>query len=173
MGMAPPPGVEMTDKERRLWELRQRMNRSRKMNHKAVVNEAKGRMDAAQGKKREREYTKRADKFKEKGEKANPLLQVTAEQAAAEEDRQKVKKKKAAAWGWEAFNQDTLLKAYDKRLASVKASETEVEQQKAKLGTAYYDQASALNYGDSAQVSDEGMNRMVAELVDKNERSKK
>jgi len=173
MGMMPPPGVEMTDKERRLWELRQRMNKSRKANHKAVVNEAKGRLDAAQGKKRERDYDKRAEKFKKNESTDNPALNITAEAAAAEEGRTKDKKAKAAAWGWEAFNQDNLYKAYDKRLESVGATQEEVEAQKASMGAAFYDPAAALNYGQAASVSEEGMNRMVAELVDKNARSKK
>ena len=40
----------------------------------------------------------------------NPALNITAEAAAAEEGRTKDKKAKAAAWGWEAFNQDNLYK---------------------------------------------------------------
>jgi len=172
MSMMPAPGVEMTDKERRLWELRMRMKKSRKQNHKEVVNEAKGRLDAAQGKKRTREYDKRADKFKGDEKKDDRKLHITAEEAAAAEERNATKKKKSAAWGWDAFNQNTLYKAYDKRLEGVRATDTDVERQKAEMGAGFYDSAAALNYGQTSTIPEENMNRMVAELVDKNARSR-
>jgi len=136
------------------------------------VNEAKGRLDAAQGKRKDREYDKRADKFKKEAEARDPKLSVTAEQAEAEEDKLRGKRKKQASCGWEAFNQDTLYKAYDKRAETTKASQADVERQKQELGQGYYDPAAALTYGQSADISDEAMNRMVGELVEKGNRAK-
>eukprot|EP00658_Telonema_sp_P-2_P020375 TRINITY_DN18058_c0_g1_i9.p1 TRINITY_DN18058_c0_g1~~TRINITY_DN18058_c0_g1_i9.p1 ORF type:complete len:300 (-),score=87.34 TRINITY_DN18058_c0_g1_i9:918-1817(-) len=55
MGLEPPPGVVWTAKERKLHELRARMKRARKSNHKAVKGEAKARMEKAAGKKSQKE----------------------------------------------------------------------------------------------------------------------
>jgi len=168
-----PPGVELTGKEKKLHELKQRMSFSRKKNHKAVVNEAKGRMDAASGKKRARDYDKRADKFKAADKETNKLMQKTAEETAAEEEKAELKKKRMASGGWETFNQDTLYKAYEKRTEATRASDEDVLRQKAALGGAYSDPAAAMNYGQSAEIPEENVNRMVAELFEKGSRAKK
>jgi len=172
-GQALPPGVELTGKEKKLHELRQRMSHSRKKNHKAVVDEAKGRMDAASGKKRERDYDKRAEKFKEVDKKDDKNLLVTAEAAEAEEERAKIKKKRMASGGWEAFNQDTLYKAYEKRAETTSASAEDVLRQKAAMGAGYDDPTAALNYGQTEAIPEENVNRMVAELFEKGARAKK
>jgi len=217
--MTLPPGVELSEREMKLFKLRQRMSKSRKANHQAVVGEAKSRMDEAQGKKRERDYDKRSEKFKDKtaevlddaalqsctdfkvlsqqarlrgivvAERAsiqdlikecvgkpvvqsNALLQITAGEAEEENERNEKKRNRKAGWGWEAFNQDSLYKAYDKRCEAVQASDADVAKQKAALGDGYYNAGAALNYGQNMEVSEEAMNRMVSELTDKNYRNK-
>merc|ERR1712093_770101 len=101
--MTLPPGVELTPREKRLFELRLRMNNARKKNHKEVVGEAKSRMDLAQGKKRSKDKEERAERGKEAVKKEDAHMHISQADAEEGEERAGKKKKKQAGFGLEAF----------------------------------------------------------------------
>eukprot|EP00656_Telonema_subtile_P014087 TRINITY_DN17174_c0_g1_i1.p1 TRINITY_DN17174_c0_g1~~TRINITY_DN17174_c0_g1_i1.p1 ORF type:complete len:440 (-),score=140.15 TRINITY_DN17174_c0_g1_i1:148-1467(-) len=179
MGLEPPPGVTWTPKERKLHELRARMKRARKANHKAVKGEAKFRMEKAAGKKSQTDYEHKKKRFKgegagaeaEEADKPNKLLMVTAEEVAAKNDKSKKKEKGKAAFGWEAFNQTSIVKAYKKRCDHVRASDEDVARQKKLLGEKYYTTADSMDYGSTPDIPEANLDRMVGELADKQNRA--
>jgi len=191
MSLEPPPGVVWTEKQKKLNQLRARMKNARKQNHKAVKGEAKSRMEKAAGKKSEKDYHHKKKRFEKgaagegaegegaEGEAApegraapKKMMLITAEEAAVNEDKNKKKNKRKAAYGWEAFNQSSLEKAYKKRCDHVRASDEDVTRQKAAMGEKYYTSADSFDYGQAPELPEENLDRMVGELEDKRQRSK-
>ena len=64
----------------------------------------------------------------------------------------KKKDKRKAGFGWEAFNQSTMEKAYKKRCGHVRASDEDVARQKASMGDQYYTSADSLHYGTNPDI---------------------
>ena len=114
----------MSDRERRLYLLRQKMQLSRQANHQAILAEGRRKKTADSGGQegnRKRWYEERTKKqearLKELGLTPDAVHRIeTVEVAAA---KHKKKEKKEAAFGWDVFNQKTLYKAYEKRANKV------------------------------------------------------
>jgi len=97
----------------------------------------------------------------EKGLKTSEAyLFETAEQSARRQEAAEKKEKNKAAFGWDVFNQDSLYKAYEKRLNKLPKNQA--------AGESDQDQA-AINYGSAERPSDSALNRMVGELKDRQE----
>ncbi|KAK2077917.1 hypothetical protein QBZ16_003785 [Prototheca wickerhamii] len=167
---------------RKLHELKQRMQRARRANEGAVVQERKKEQAGRQRASAEAEAgastsAKRAwfeEKQRRRGEelarlgldaKAAHRLE-TAETAAALHAK---RHKAPAPQGWEAFNPGALYAAYERRTEAIKPSAEEYEAAKA-ADPEFYRAGDSLRYGGEGRVSAEGVERMVAEL---NERQKK
>lgn len=82
---------------------------------------------------------------------------------------EKKDKKKAAAFGWDVFNQKSLYNAYKKRTANISVDMAQYEAAK-EADPEFYREGDSLLYGQAPKVSEEAVDRMVAEL---NERQKK
>lgn len=136
-GTAPP--APRTEREKRLYELRLRMNQGRAQNGKEVIEEQKREADPDYSKKREKRLLAEETESKEDGEKqgkkkggdGKAYMTDTIESA----EMRDLKKRKAMpdAFGWDVFNQDSLLRAHEKRLQHIKFDAHAYEEQKEKL----------------------------------------
>lgn len=152
--MAPP----RNERERKLFELRLRMNQGRTKNSKEVVEEQKRNSDPdyarkqafTRQKQREEEEKKLAE---EKGEPEDPsakpgavpkgkdYMNDTLEQVEMREAKKG--KKNPGTFGWDVFNQDSLYNAHNKRLKHIGFDEK-----------GYKEQQLALEPGQSASMVD-------------------
>jgi len=98
------------------------------------------------------------------------LMNTTVEEA--EEKSKKKGKKKSAPFGWDVFNQDTIYNAYKKRTKSINIDLDNYEKQKQQLGDDFFADADNLKYGKIAPIDKEGINDMVKELNETNEKKK-
>ena len=105
----------------------------------------------------------------------------TAESAARVAEKQKKKEKNKNTFGWAAFNQDAMYKSYKKRLDKLpnNAGGKDDEDEEAAAGgstavSVMSLQDNPMNYGRvNTEVSQEGMERMVKELADREQARKK
>jgi len=118
------------ERERKLFELRLRMNQGRSANSKEVVEEQKREADPEYAKKKAEERHKRvldaAEPAKEDGDaeadsgkpggtvKGKDYLNDTVEKVEMRDAKKK--KVNTDAFGWDVFNSDSLMRAHDKRL---------------------------------------------------------
>mmetsp|Transcript_37928 Transcript_37928/g.49938 ORF Transcript_37928/g.49938 Transcript_37928/m.49938 type:complete len:458 (+) Transcript_37928:491-1864(+) len=160
----------MSDKQRRLFQLRMKMNKSRKMNKKEVEEEHRRLTDPNYKKKeraKERQKAKQQweEELKEKGlDKSQACLLQTAEQAQGHYKAKKKKDKKKAAFGWDVFNQDSLNKAYKNRLQHLPKTapgSTDTAENPLDLDA------------DSSRPSEDALERMATELRLRDEKRKK
>mmetsp|Transcript_50246 Transcript_50246/g.109212 ORF Transcript_50246/g.109212 Transcript_50246/m.109212 type:complete len:237 (+) Transcript_50246:27-737(+) len=181
---APPSAVEdlsnMTPVQRRLLELKMKLNKARKDNHSALVSEKKRAAEGPEAakKKAAENYREMRERKKKEAEELgqapeNPLLSETLEVADNKVRKKRKKEENQAAFGWEVFNQDTLLKAHEKRIArSVKVDLEAYERQK-KETPDFYRSADNMAYG-AAPVADKAkVDNMVLDLVDAMDRRNK
>lgn len=118
----------------RVMQLRMKINEARNLNNKAVIDEEKRMSDPnyeQRLKKEEWDQKKkeREEEFKLKG--IDPDKWYMNETAAHMEERESKKKKKHETFGWEVFNDESLYRAYKKRLKNVPHYKDLYEQQKA------------------------------------------
>jgi len=141
-GAAPP----RNERERKLFELRLRMNQGRNKNNKEVLEEQKrnsdpdyARKQAEQRHKRALEEEAKAKKAKgeeddDEADKAGSLpkgkdyLNDTVEKVELREAKRK--KGNPDAFGWDVFNQDSLYRAHDKRLKTMEFDEKAYQEQR-------------------------------------------
>ncbi|KAF4716461.1 pre-mRNA-splicing factor syf2 [Perkinsus olseni] len=95
-----------------------------------------------------------------KGEDWDHTRWYLNEQASMAEARAEKKARKGNnhTFGWEVFNEDSLYRAHDKKLADVQFNEVKYEKQKEALGQAFYDDDEDLV---SAKPSEEGKERLA------------
>ena len=164
----------LSEREKKLYNLRMKLKQSRKLNQSAVVEEQKQKSSSA--KENEKAEYKKVQKER-KAKKAKQMesygldkdqhyLMQSAESA---EQGYKKQKKKPSAFGWDAFNQKSLYNAYKKRASNVAVNLEEYEDAKASHPESYRDSES-LQYGVAPPVKEEALDRMVSEL---NERKQK
>eukprot|EP01027_Heterolobosea_sp_BB2_P002761 GEZU01004150.1.p1 GENE.GEZU01004150.1~~GEZU01004150.1.p1 ORF type:complete len:330 (-),score=159.40 GEZU01004150.1:63-1052(-) len=170
---------KMTPQQQRLFELRGRLNKSRRANLEAAVLEEKNKINPKatkseiwkkkqQQKKIRREKAERGEDGAEEadsdeevdddelpeeevGEADKDYLNITAEVAEKINERWK-KKKKPAPTGWEVFSQDAVYRSYKKRSQKAAASMKEYIKQKEQLGEEvfYAGEESQLEFGKFA-----------------------
>ncbi|KAL4429581.1 hypothetical protein ABPG77_008630 [Micractinium sp. CCAP 211/92] len=169
------PTAGMNPRQKKLWELQQRMKVARKANETAVVAEkrkqAAAKADAAGGDERPAQGSKRKwyeEKQKKKAEELerlglDPSKAYRLDTAETAEALYKKKEKKPAPAGWEAFNQATLYATYEKRTEKIKPDRAEYEAAKA-ADPEFYRTADSLKYGAHGKVPEANIDRMVAEL---------
>jgi len=140
---APP----RNERERKLFELRMRMNQGRTNNSKEVIEEQKRNSNPDYAKKKAEENHKRRLEKEEGVEKDD--LEITKERKPgqlpegkdymnqtvefAEMRDAKKKKGNPDAFGWDIFNQDSLLRAHEKRLKNIKHDDKEYAAQQARI----------------------------------------
>mmetsp|Transcript_23549 Transcript_23549/g.42485 ORF Transcript_23549/g.42485 Transcript_23549/m.42485 type:complete len:481 (+) Transcript_23549:77-1519(+) len=179
-GFAPP----RNERERRMMELRLKMNAGRSANNKEVVEEQKRESDpdyaAKQAKKRAYEEKKAEggdEEDSKKGGKDRKMAGLPENKnymadsiEVAEQKEAKKKKGNPDAFGWDVFNQDSLLRAHDKRLKEVKFDQEGYSRQKEQLEREGSD---GLHFGGFGfKPSDEAKDRL-GEAMDKMAEKKK
>lgn len=158
-------------RKQKLGELHAKMLQARKANESAVIVEKKKETTKRPADEEERLHAKkrwfeekkqqRADELKRLGlNEAQAYRLDTVETAEAIAEK---KRRKPAPQGWEAFNQATLYKAYEKRVDSIKPNLEEYNAAK-ESDPEFYRAADSLVYGGTGAVSEAGIDRMVAEL---------
>mmetsp|Transcript_44467 Transcript_44467/g.115625 ORF Transcript_44467/g.115625 Transcript_44467/m.115625 type:complete len:385 (-) Transcript_44467:2365-3519(-) len=141
---------KMTPKQKRLFELSLKINAGRQANRSMVAKEEKGELGGKGQTPASRKRKPQNDQEKEEleAEKARAMLGVTAETAQAYQKKIDQKVKGQAAFGWDIFNQDSLLKAHKKRLKNLPEAKTEG-------GHKHDGDMSAFDYGKSGDVARE------------------
>ncbi|GAB4822098.1 hypothetical protein N2152v2_009144 [Parachlorella kessleri] len=167
------PTANMNARQKKLYELQQRMRQARKANENAVVAEKRkqqrGDKDDGGGDGKEgAKYKWHEEKQKRKEEELkrlglDPSQAYRLETAETAEAIYQKKQKKQAPQGWEAFNQQSLYNAYEKRAAAILPNAEEYEAAKA-ADPEFYRAGDSLQYGGSGKVPEAAIDRMVAEL---------
>lgn len=131
------------ERERRLFELRLRMNQGRTKNNKEVVDEQKRAADPDYGKKKAYESQKKEEKLEaDEGDLDEKLLpgNLPKRKAYLLDSAETVEKKNARrkkgnpeAFGWDVFNAESLLRGHEKRLKHIGFDEAGYKEQKEKL----------------------------------------
>lgn len=165
--------TKLTGKQKKLFELRLKMNEARKANQTAMVAEKK-RMEAPQ----ESRGISKQKWIEERKKKIGKLLDANGldmtkaymldtEQMA--ETKYKKWEKEPAPSGWDVFNQKTLYNAYKKRTKNIEVDLEEYNKMK-EADPEFYREASSLQYGKAPKISEEKIDRMVKELKDRDEK---
>ncbi|PWA42171.1 GCIP-interacting family protein [Artemisia annua] len=172
----PEPEVDvskLTGKQKKLFELRLKMNEARKANQTAMVAEKK-RMEAPQ----ESRGISKQKWMEERKKKIGKLLDsngldmskaymLDTQQMA--EAKYKKWEKEPAPGGWDVFNQKTLYDAHKKRTKKMDIDLEEYNKMK-EADPEFYREASSLQYGKAPKISEDKIERMVKELKDKDEK---
>ncbi|OQS08003.1 pre-mRNA-splicing factor syf2 [Thraustotheca clavata] len=147
--------MEMTPAQRKLFEIRMKMNAGRKQT-KALVEEEHKKAQLPANKAKKLVENEDMPKKRAPEEKVKAYLNDTVLDAAGKSKKAQKKDKQKAAFGWDVFNQDSLYKGYKKRLNVLPEAKD-----KPAIAQEAYD---PLEYGRQDKVSEEGVERMVAEL---------
>lgn len=157
------------ERTKRLFELRLKLNKSRQANHRETVAERKRLSATGTSAKEVRDnWVEKKEAWEkelvEAGE--NPehgFLHENAESAKLKTVKAKKKKKNAAAFGWDVFNQDAQYKAYSNRLKSMNTADNND-----------YRDVNSLDYAlDDKKPSAMAVDAMVAELEESADRRSK
>ncbi|RLN57655.1 hypothetical protein BBJ29_000386 [Phytophthora kernoviae] len=153
----------MTPAQKKLFELRMKMNAGRKANKQEVAAEHDRVKNNDKKARKEEQYQKREEK-KTVAASGKTHLNETAEVAESKSKKANKKDKRKAAFGWDVFNQDSLYKGYKKRLVHLPtAGESE------KTGTVSGEDAlgDELSYGKGDNLDEENVERMAQELEER------
>ncbi|KAL8027876.1 hypothetical protein ABFX02_14G125300 [Erythranthe guttata] len=167
--------ANLTGRQKRLFELRMKMNEAKKANQTAMVNEKK----KLEGPVESRGISKQKW-LEERKKKIGKLLDANGldmskaymldTQEMAESKYKKWEKDPAPA-GWDVFNQKTLYEAHKKRTKKINLDHDEYNRMK-EADPEFYRGASSLQYGKAPKTSDEQIDRMVKELKDREDKSR-
>jgi hypothetical protein len=160
----------MNARQRKLFELKQKMNQARKANENAIIAERK-RMRAGDPAESTGEGSKKKwyEEKKKRQEEQLAKLGLTPEEAhrleSAEvaEAKYKKKEKKPAPFGWDAFNQQAVFNAAEKRASKIKPDLDAYNAAKAAQPERALE-VDALEHGKHQEVAPEGLDAIVAEL---------
>ncbi|GAB9464181.1 Pre-mrna-splicing factor syf2 [Globisporangium polare] len=166
---------EMTPAQRKLFELRMKVNAGRKANKQEVAAEHERIVNKDKKAKKE-ESVKRKQEKKEEVTSGTAHLKETAEEAEVKTKKNEKKEKRKAAFGWDVFNQDSLFKGYKKRLANLPTHADESADGSTAIVVAAADMNNLedeLSYGKNDNVSEENLERMAQELEERIKARKK
>eukprot|EP00268_Persea_americana_P068193 TRINITY_DN9465_c0_g2_i1.p1 TRINITY_DN9465_c0_g2~~TRINITY_DN9465_c0_g2_i1.p1 ORF type:complete len:312 (-),score=99.19 TRINITY_DN9465_c0_g2_i1:431-1366(-) len=163
----------LTGRQKRLFELRLKMNEARKANQMAMVAEKK-KLEAPS----ESRGISKQKWFEDRQKKIGKLLDAngldmkkaymldTQEMA---ESKYKKWEKDPAPFGWDVFNQKALYNAYKKRTKNIECDVEEYNKLK-ESDPEFYRSASSLQYGKAPKASEEKIDKMVKELQERDEK---
>lgn len=165
--------TQLTGRQKKLFELRLKMNEARKANQTAMVAEKK-KMEAPtelRGISKQKWIEERKKKIGKLLD-ANGLDMTKAYMLDTQETAEaKYKKweKDPAPFGWDVFNQKSLYNAYKKRTKHIECDIDEYSKMK-EADPEFYREASSLQYGKAPKISEDKIERMVKELKDREEK---
>ena len=161
-----------TEVQKRLLKIKMAIGKGRKANKDASKRERDKARDSRYGAKEraaardEEKAAWRADLAARGVPKEKAYLFETADSAGRGVERAKAKDKRKAAFGWDVFNNDSLQKAYEKRLDTLPAA----DQLTVATGTLDLD---PLAYGGERIDDPDALERMAAELEQRAEQHAK
>ncbi|KAB2097571.1 hypothetical protein ERO13_A01G169500v2 [Gossypium hirsutum] len=167
--------TNLTGRQKKLFELRLKMNEARKANQTAMVAEKK-RMEALP----ESRGISKQKWLEERKKKIGKLLDANGldlqnaymlDTQEAAEAKYKKWEKDPAPFGWDVFNQKTLYNAYKKRTKNIDIDLEEYNRMK-EADPEFYREASSLQYGKAPKTSEDKIEKMVKELKDREEKRK-
>mmetsp|Transcript_29203 Transcript_29203/g.64548 ORF Transcript_29203/g.64548 Transcript_29203/m.64548 type:complete len:498 (-) Transcript_29203:188-1681(-) len=166
------PYANMNPRQRKLYELRQKMQQCRKANQSAVIAEKKRNKEvppdestaSAKRKWYEEKQKRKEEELQRLG--LNPTEMHRIETVEQAEQQYKKKERKETPEGWDVFNQKSLYNAYLKRAEKVPYTLEEYEAAKAR-DPEFYRDADSLQYGQAPQLPESNIDKMVAELTDR------
>ncbi|KAJ3690893.1 hypothetical protein LUZ61_020057 [Rhynchospora tenuis] len=166
---------QMTEKQKKLFELRLKMNEARKANQMAMVAEKK-KMEAPTESRGISKQKWLEDRKKKIGKllDSNGLDMKKAYMLDTQdmaETKYKKWEKDPAPQGWDVFNQKTLYNAYKKRTKNLEV-DMEAYNKAKEADPEFYREASSLQYGKVGKVAEENIDKMVKELQDRDEKRK-
>ncbi|OVA12319.1 mRNA splicing factor SYF2 [Macleaya cordata] len=166
---------KLTGRQKKLFEIRLKMNEARKANQTAMVAE-KNRMEAPPESRGISKHKWMEDRKKKIGKllDANGLDMKKAYMLDTQEMAEtKYKKweKDPAPFGWDVFNQKTLYNAYKKRTKNIDCDLEEYNKMK-EADPEFYRDASSLQYGKTPKIAEEKIDKMVKELQDRDKKRK-
>ncbi|KAG1338634.1 pre-mRNA-splicing factor syf2 [Cocos nucifera] len=165
----------LTERQKKMFELRLKMNEARKANQMAMVAEKRKIEAPTESRGISKEHW-----FEERKKKIGKLLDSngldmskaymldTQEMAEA---KYKKWEKDPAPYGWDVFNQKTLYNAYKKRTKNIEV-DMEAYNNAKEADPEFYREASSLQYGKAPKAPDENIDRMVKELHDREAKRK-
>ncbi|GBF98417.1 peptidyl-prolyl cis-trans isomerase-like [Raphidocelis subcapitata] len=174
-GSVADPFAGLSARQRKLMELRSKLQQCRKANEHAVIAERKRMQrakgldgddanDGSAGAKRkwfEEQQKKRGEELQRLGlDPSKAFMLESAEVAAAKAKKQE---KQETPFGWDSFNSKSLYNAYQKR-ADRMQPDLEAYREAKEKRPEVAGEADPLEYGRAAEVGEEGVDRMVAEL---------
>ncbi|ETP50299.1 hypothetical protein F442_04276 [Phytophthora nicotianae P10297] len=159
----------MTPAQKKLFEVRMKMNAGRKANKQEVAAEHERVKNNNNKAKKEEQYKKREEK-KLVAASGKAHLNETAEVAEMKTKKASKKEKRKAAFGWDVFNQDSLYKGYKKRLVNLPTS---AEPATAVATTSEDALGDELAYGRDDKVEEANVERMAQELEERIKARKK
>ncbi|KAJ0964442.1 hypothetical protein J5N97_029564 [Dioscorea zingiberensis] len=165
----------LNDRQKKLFELRLKMNEVRKANQMAMVAEKK-KMEAppeSRGVSKQKWLEDRKKKIGKlldsNGLDMSKAYMLDTQEMA--ETKYKKWEKDPAPFGWDVFNQKTLYNAYKKRTKNIDC-DMEAYNKAKEADPEFYRDASSLQYGKVSKVSEEDVDRMVKELQDRDTKRK-
>lgn len=166
---------QLNERQKKLFELRLKMNEARKANQMALVAEKK-RLEAPSESRGVSKQKWLEDRQKRIGKllDANGLEMSKAYMLDTQETAEaKYKKweKDPAPFGGEVFNQKTLYNAYKKRTKNMEV-DMEAYKKAKEEDPEFYRDASSLQYGKAPKIPEENIDRMVKELQEREEKRK-
>ncbi|KAI3912608.1 hypothetical protein MKW92_022934 [Papaver armeniacum] len=167
--------ASFTERQKKLFNLRLKMNEARKANQTAMVAEKK-KIEAPQETRGICKQKWVEDRKKKIGKllDSNGLNMTKAymlDTQEAAESKYKNWEKKSAPFGWDVFNQKTLYNAYKKRTKNIDCNLEEYNKMK-QADPEFYREASSLQYGKAPKIPEDKIDKMVKELYDKDSKGK-
>ncbi|KAJ6809310.1 putative pre-mRNA-splicing factor syf2 [Iris pallida] len=166
---------KLDERQKKLFDLRLKMNEARKANQMAMVTEKK-KMEApteSRGISKQKWIDERKKKIGKlldsNGLDMSKAYMLDTQETA--EAKYKKWEKDPAPFGWDVFNQKTLYNAYKKRTKNI-VCDMEAYNKAKEADPEFYREASSLQYGKVAKIPEENIDRMVKELQDKDAKRK-
>lgn len=167
--------ANLTGRQKKLFELRLKLNEARKANQTAMVVEKKKSEAPTESRgiskqKWLEERKKKIGKLLDSNGLDMSKAYMLDTQDMAETKYKKWEKDPAPA-GWDVFNQRTLYDAYKKRTKNIDIDLDEYNRMK-EADPEFYRETSSLQYGKAPKISEKKIDRMVKELKDREEKSR-
>ncbi|MCL7034268.1 hypothetical protein MKW94_008243 [Papaver nudicaule] len=167
--------ANLTPRQKKLFDLRLKMNKARKANQTAMVAEKK-KIEAPQETRGISKQKWMEDRKKKIGKllDSNGLDMTKAymlDTQEAAESKYKKWEKEPAPFGWDVFNQKTLYDAYKKRTKNIDCNLEEYNRMK-EADPEFYREASSLQYGKTPKISEDKIDKMVKELTERDSKRK-
>lgn len=163
----------MTDIQKRLFQVRMRMNQGRKANKNEVENEFKRMTDKKFDQRLRYQEWKEDDslQFEQLRGSVDGVMNTTAETAERQHQKAKQKEKNIAQLGLKALCSDSTYRSYEKQLVKLPSGDSRSSGSAAASSSASAD--AVLNYGGASDVSASGQERLSAYIEEHQERRKK